>query len=173
MRLAEHLPVIARHAGVWEGNFVRLDAASNVDARFRSQIVFRLFDDAHWPNIYLQTNTYWLPDGSVQSFDTPGSFRDGRIRFESQRVRGWSADDPLDTESANALLFMDVLYMPGAHIYEMAQISRDNSRRSRCVQFVRDATTVQRTLIDETLLTRDWRAFDAKNGRPPAEGSTT
>jgi hypothetical protein len=165
MRLAEYLPVIVRHAGVWEGTFARIDADNNVQAKFRSQIVFRLLDDAHWPDIYLQTNTYWLPGGSVQSFDTPGSFRDGRLWFESDRVRGWSADDPLDTEGANALLFMEVLYDPGTHIYEMAQISRDNTRRSRAVQFVRDAVTIQRTLIDETLLTRDWRAFDQANGR--------
>lgn len=165
LKLARLLPVTSRHVGVWDGMFRRVDADGIIVASFRSRVIFRLLDDAHWPAIYRQTNSYFAPDGSVmQSFDTEGSFVGDRIRYESDRVRGWAADDPLDEYGANSLLFMDILYRPGERVYEMAQISECGQYRTRTVQFLKDGRTMQRTLIDETLLTRDWQAFDA--GQP-------
>ena len=167
VRLAKLMPVTVRHVGVWDGIFRRVDAAGIITDSFRSQVVFRVFDDDQWPNIYQQTNSYFAPDGRVtQSFDTAGAFEGDRIRYASDRVRGWAADDPLDEFGANALLFMEILYRPNERVYEMAQISDCGHYRTRTVQFLKDGRTVQRTLIDETLRTTDWQSFDAEQGRP-------
>ena len=166
IRLAALMPITARHVGVWDGMFVRVNEGGDVSARFRSQVVFRLLDDSHWPKIYRQTNTYFAADGSImQSFDTEGWFEGDRIRYSSDRVRGWAADDPLDEYGANALLFMEILYRENEHVYEMAQISACSQYRTRTVQFLKNGRTTQRTLIDERLRTTDWRTFDTEQSR--------
>ncbi len=165
-RLAALQPVMFRHAGVWSGQFRRLGPDGQIEAQFRSEVIFRVLDDALWPNIYRQTNTYFGDDGAVvQSFDTEGWYDTDRIRYASDRVRGWAADDPLDEHAANTLLFMEILYRPGETVYEMAQISACGDHRTRTVQFLKDGRTMQRTLIDESRLTSDWAAFDAARGR--------
>lgn len=161
-RLAQFLPVTSRHVGVWAGTFRRLDADGNKTAEFRSEVIFRLLDNALWPNVYRQTNIYYDDAGAVtQRIDTDGHFDGERLRYESDRVRGWAADDPLDERGNNALLFMEILYREAEYVYEMAQISQCGQFRTRTVQFLRDGRTVQRTLIDETLVTTDWQTFDA------------
>lgn len=166
IRFAKMMPITARHVGIWDGVFVRVGEDGEVSARFRSQVVFRLLDDSSWPNIYRQTNTYFAADGSItQSFDTEGWFEGDRIRYGSDRVRGWAADDPFDEYGANALLFMELLYRENEHVYEMAQISGCGQYRTRTVQFLKNGRTTQRTLIDERLRTTDWQTFDAEQGQ--------
>lgn len=168
MKLAEYLPVTARSVGVWGGMFRRLDPSGNKYEEIRSEVIFRVFDDAKWPHIYQQTNTYFDEAGNITlSYDTNGYFDGDRLRYESDRVRGWCADDPLDEYGRNALLFMEILYRDAEYVYEIATMSDCGKFRARTVQFLKAGQVTQRTLIDEYLITKDWQAHDAdrKAGR--------
>lgn len=163
MKLATHLPVTCRSVGVWGGTFRRLNPQGDKLEEVRSEVIFRIFDDDKWPHIYRQTNSYFDAQGNItQSFDTDGWFEGDRLRYESDRVRGWCADDPYDEYGRNSLLFMEILYREGEYVYEIATISDCGQFRARTVQFLKDGQTAQRTLIDEHLITTDWRAYDAK-----------
>jgi hypothetical protein len=155
-RIASILPVLARHEGVWDGWFRRIDPNGNKLEEFQTRVIVRYLSDDHWPNIYHQTNAYTLPNGVSQQIDTNGSVQDGRLVFASTRVSGWSVDDPTDPHRRSALMHMDFLTDPGLHMYEMMQISDCGRHRTRVAQFLRDGLTVSRTLIDETRV-GDWR----------------
>jgi hypothetical protein len=159
-KLAQVMPVMARHEGVWEGMFRRLNPEGQILEAFKAQITVRYFPDERWPEVYHQTNRYFLPDGKITQYDTMGGFKDGKLVFESARVIGWSLDDPTDIYKRNALMFMDYVQEPGLHVYEIMQISDCNRYRTRMAQFLKDGRTFQRTLIDEERLTTDWAAVD-------------
>ena len=161
MKLAEYLPVTARSVGVWSGTFCRVNPVGQTYEKLRSEVIFRVFDDSLWPNVYRQTNSFFDEEGNViQSYDTEGYFDGDRLRYESERVRGWCADDPFDEYGRNSLLFMEILYREDEYVYEIATISDCGNYRARAVQFLHAGKTTQRTLIDEQLVTRDWQAYD-------------
>lgn len=159
-RIATLLPVLARHEGVWDGVFRRIDASGDKTEEFPTRVIVRFKGDDSWPNVYHQTNHYPLPDGREQVIETHGRFDDGRLCFESARVRGWCTDDPTDPNQRSALMYMDYLGDPGLHVYEMMQISGCGKYRTRVAQFLKDGRTISRTLIDETRV-GDWRELEA------------
>ncbi|MBT4741029.1 MAG: hypothetical protein HOO09_11655, partial [Rhodospirillaceae bacterium] len=95
-QVRERLPVLARHEGVWDGTFRRVDADGQIVEEFQSRIIKRFLPDEFWPMIYHQTNIYDLPDGTKQVIDTKGKYIDGKVWFESERVDGWQLDDTAD-----------------------------------------------------------------------------
>jgi hypothetical protein len=145
-------PVLARSEGVWAGTFRRLDAEGRIVAEFKSRVTKRYLVDAPWPRIYHQTNHYEFPDGTSQHLETYGEFRDGRIHFESERVKGWQLDDPADPYKRTVLLHMVYKDRPEEYVYELINVSDDGRYRTRMTQFLKDGRTVQRTLIDEEKL---------------------
>jgi len=155
----ERLPVLARHEGVWDGMFRRVDATGKVTAEFSSRIIKRFLPDEQWPKIYHQTNKYVLPDGTRQVIDTFGEYRDGKIHFESERVTGWQLDDPADPFHRSVFLYMVYKSDPDKYVYEMINISDDGKFRTRMTQFLKDGKTTSRTLIDEELVSRDWSKY--------------
>jgi hypothetical protein len=166
-KLRSKLPVLARHEGVWEGVFRRYNPAGDKMTEFKSQLITRFFPDAQWPDIYHQTNRYTKDDGSVQVLETKGVFKDDRLHFESDRVKGWTIDDPTDPHKRQCLLFMEYTNDPGAYVYEMIQLSDDGRSRTRMTQFVKEGRTQMRTTIDEQKVSDDWAKYDAGNGKAP------
>ena len=155
-QIASVLPVLARHEGVWDGWFRRIDPNGDKLEEFPTRVIVRYLGDDLWPNIYHQTNAYTLPNGSSQQIETRGSVCDGKLVFKSARVDGWSVDDPTDPHRRSALMYMDFLTDPGLHMHEMMQISDCGRHRTRVAQFLRNGLIVSRTLIDETR-TGNWQ----------------
>lgn len=160
-RIAALLPVLARHEGVWDGWFRRVDPHGDKLEEFQTRVIVRYLDDDLWPNIYHQTNAYTLPNGTAQRMETHGSVSDGKLVFKSARVDGWSIDDPTDPNRRSALMQMAFLNDPGLHMYEMMQISDCGRQRTRVAQFLRNGLTVSRTLIDE-IRTGNWQDLDER-----------
>ena len=158
-QVRDRLPVLARHEGVWDGTFMRLDANNSVAAQFKSRIIKRFLPDEFWPQIYHQTNIYDLPDGTHQVIDTKGAYRDGKIHFGSARVQGWQLDDTTDPFNRSVLLYMVYTSDPNQYVYEMINISDDGQHRTRITQFLKDGRNMRRTLIDEELVSSDWTKF--------------
>ncbi len=155
----ERLPVVARNEGVWDGMFRRVDPTGRITAEFSSRIIKRLLPDEFWPEIYHQTNIYDLPDGKRQVIDTKGEYRDGKIHFASERVKGWQLDDPADPFKRTVFLYMVYTRAPDEYVYELVNISDDGQYRTRMTQFLKGGQTVSRTLIDEELVSRDWTKY--------------
>ena len=155
----ERLPVLARHEGVWDGTFMRLDANNKVTAEFKSRIIKRFLPDEFWPEIYHQTNMYEFADGTTQVIDTKGEYREGKIHFGSERVDGWQLDDATDPHNRTVFLYMVYKSNPNQYVYELINISEDGQSRTRITQFLEDGKSTGRTLIDETLVSRDWSEF--------------
>ena len=158
-QVRERLPVLARHEGVWDGMFRRVDADGRIVEEFSSRIIKRFLPDEFWPMIYHQTNMYDLPDGTKQVIDTKGKYDDGKVWFESARVDGWQLDDPSDPFNRTVFLYMVYKSDPNQYVYEMINISDDGKNRTRMTQFLQDGKTTKRTLIDEHLVSSDWTKF--------------
>jgi len=158
-QVREALPVLARHEGVWDGVFRRMDPAGKIKAEFNARIIKRFLPDEHWPKIYHQTNMYDLPDGQRQVIDTKGEYRDGKIHFASQRVTGWQLDDVSDPFNRTVFLYMVYNSDPDQYVYELINISDDGKYRTRMTQFLKGGRTTGRTLIDEELVSRDWSKY--------------
>lgn len=151
-------PVLARCEGIWVGTFRRLDASGRIASEFKSRITKRYLPDDRWPRIYHQTNHYDFADGTSQTLETYGEYRDDRIHFESQRVKGWQLDDPADPFKRTVFLHMVYKDRRDEYVYELINVSDDGKYRTRMTQFLKAGRTVQRTLIDEEKIASDWRA---------------
>ena len=158
-QVREALPVLARHEGVWDGVFRRMDPAGRVKSEFNARIIKRFLPDEHWPKIYHQTNMYDFPDGKSQVIDTKGEYRDGKIHFSSERVDGWQLDDLSDPFNRTVFLYMVYKSDPNQYVYEIINISDDGKYRTRMTQFLKAGRTTSRTLIDEELVSRDWSKY--------------
>lgn len=88
--IREAMPLLARGEGVWEGWYRYYDAASGdlIDAH-RSRLICRLPDDG--PHDYHQTNHYFWPDGRAEIREFPADYRDGRIWWDNDLIKGWAA----------------------------------------------------------------------------------
>jgi hypothetical protein len=161
MKIAQAMPVLYRHRGVWEGVYRRFTAAGDLQQTFNSRLFHRFYDDAHWPRSTHQTNIYWLPGGTVQVVDSYGDYRDGRMHFDGDRAVGWIADDAADANGRSTLLYLTYPHDPSLSLYQATQISDCGQYRTRVAQYLRDGRTATRTLIDEHLVTQDWAAFEA------------
>lgn len=154
--LKAKFPVLARCEGVWKGVFRRFDGAGKLAAEFKSTITKRYLQDAPWPKVYHQTNHYDFADGKSQTIDTFGHYADGKIHFESDRVKGWQLDDPADPFKRSIFLHMVYKNDPEQYVYELINVSDDGKYRTRMTQFLKGGRTVQRTMIDEEKVTSDW-----------------
>ena len=154
--LKAKFPVLARCEGVWKGVFRRFDGNAKLLAEFKSTITKRYLPDAPWPRVYHQTNHYDFADGKTQTLETFGHYADGKIHFESDRVKGWQLDDPADPHKRSIFLHMVYKSDPDQYVYELINVSDDGKFRTRMTQFLKAGRTVQRTMIDEEKVSGDW-----------------
>jgi hypothetical protein len=162
--LRRRLPVVCRHEGVWEGVYRRYDAAGKPLGEHRSRVVIRLRDDPKGgADLLHQSNHYYHPDGRRETLETYGSFDGERLNFYSDRVDGWTMDDGTDPKRNTVILGMTFKkdagwYRKGVDVYEIINIATDGRHRARMAQHLQDGQALSRTLIDERLRTREWRA---------------
>lgn len=153
------MPLLARHEGVWEGVYRYYDAAGNKIDEHRSRLLCRF--PATGP-AYHQTNLYKWADGRTEVRDFPASIVNGRISWDNELINGWAADVPLDDFKRTTMLNWTRTGEPDLYLYEMIQISDDGQSRSRTWQWFKQDRLFQRTLIDETFISSDWKSWDGK-----------
>jgi hypothetical protein len=139
--IREGMPVLARHEGVWDGRYVHVDAeGAQVDAH-DSTLTCR-FPEA---GDYHQTNRYTWADGRVEEIEFPASYRDGRIWFDTDRIKGsaWEIDD------RTVVLHWSYKHDPQGYLYEMIQLSDCGNHRARTWHWFEGGELVKRTLIKE------------------------
>lgn len=153
--LKDGMPLLARHEGVWEGHYRYFDAEGNKVDEHKSKLLCRFPDSG--PHPYHQTNYYTWADGRTETRDFPANFRNGRLEWDNDLIKGWAADVPLDENSRTTMLYWVRKDDPDMYLYEMIHLSDCGNFRSRVWQWIKEGKTLQRTLIDETRTSTDWR----------------
>lgn len=155
MSIRETLPLLARHEGVWDGYYRFYDPDGNKTDEHKSRLLCRLPDD----ETYHQTNLYRWADGKRETRDFPTRVEGRRLIFFTE-IDGWAAAVDLDTFQRTMMLNWTRKDDPDLYLYEMIQISDCGTARARVWQWFRNDRLLQRTLVDERRVSRDWRAYE-------------
>ncbi len=162
MSLSASLPLLARNEGVWEGYYRYYDPSGVQVDEHRSRLLCRLIDDRD----YHQTNVYRWADGRKENREFPAEIRGQRLVF-TNKITGWAQAVDLDEHGRTLMLHWTRNGEPDLYLYEMIQLSDDGHARARVWQWYKADRLFQRTLIDERLVSRDWKRYD---GQDPAYG---
>ncbi len=155
----EAFPELAIHEGVWEGWYRYVDVnGKQIDAH-QSRLICRVPKDT--PSTYHQTNHYTWENGDTDVRDFKGQMEGSKLIFDNDLIKGWAAAAAEDDHQRTVLLHWSRVGEPNLYLYEMIQISDCENYRTRVWQWLRDGQTIQRTLIDEKRITRDWQSFEA------------
>lgn len=147
--------MLERHEGIWEGYYRYYDADGNKIDEHRSRLHCRI----PAPGSYHQTNKYFWADGKKEVRDFPTKMEGEKIIFYTE-IDGWAAPVDLDEFGRTMMLYWTRKNEPGLYLYEMIQMSDCGQFRNRTWQWFRDGKLVQRTLIDEQRVSRDWKAYE-------------
>lgn len=153
----ETMPILVSNEGVWEGWYRYYDARTGLlTDQHRSRLLCRLVDEGDSERYY-QTNHYYWEDGRHEIREFPAEYRDGRVWWDNDLIKGWAAHMLPDDFNRSTCLNWTRKNEPGVYLYEMIQNSDDRKNRARTWQWFRDGICFQRTLIDEVFVTRDWQ----------------
>lgn len=158
MALSSNFPLLARNEGVWQGYYRYYDAAGNKTDEHRSRLLCRIIDDRD----YHQTNLYRWADGQSDDRDFPAQVDGQRLLFTDQ-INGWAQAVDLDEHKRTMMLHWVRTGEPDLYLYEMIQLSDDSQARARVWHWFKADRLMQRTIIDERFVSRDWRAYDGQD----------
>ena len=158
--IAERLPLLAEQEGVWDGEYVHLDAEHRVIDRHRSRLLCRNFDGPEGEARFVQSNLYDWQDGTREIRYFEGVFRDDRVWISNDLIDGWTADIQLDPTRRSLMVAWVRSQEPDFRFYELITMSEDGQAKNRTWHWYRKGRLFQRTLINETLATRDWQSLD-------------
>jgi hypothetical protein len=157
MGIREDMPLLARHEGVWDGIYMHYNAAGQKVDQHASRLLCRFPEKGH---PYHQTNYYRWDDGRTETRDFPATYRDRRVWWDNELIRGWAAEIGPDDKRRTIMLYWQRQGDPDLYLYEMIQIADDGRSRCRTWHWIRKGQLEIRTAIQETLVTRDWRATE-------------
>jgi hypothetical protein len=141
MGIREDMPLLARHEGEWSGTYIHVDAEGKELDRHEAQLSCRITAEGD----YHQVNRYRWDDGRSEDIQFPAAYADGRIHFDTDRIRGvaWEVDD------RTICLTWSYKSDPDNYLYEMIQLSADGNHRARTWHWFDGDELVRRTLIKE------------------------
>lgn len=157
MSIRDDMPLLARHEGVWDGTYRYYDAEGRLVDEHASRLLCRFPDQGH---PYHQTNFYTWADGRREVRDFPAEYRDRRVWWDNDLIRGWAAELDLDQNHRTVVLHWERTGDPTLYLYEMIQLADDGQTRCRTWHWIRNGRLETRTAIEERLVTRDWRAVE-------------
>ena len=162
MDFREEMPLLARHEGVWDGVYNYFNDKEELIDQHSSRLFCRILDDdAEFP--YHQTNHYSWADGRTEIRDFSARYRDGRIWWDNDLIKGWAAPVALDEYGRTMMLYWQRTGDPSLYLYEMIQISDNGQNRCRTWHWIRNGKLETRTAIQERFVTRDWRSLEARS----------
>jgi hypothetical protein len=143
MAIKDEMPVLARHEGEWEGEYIYVDPEGRILDRHTSHLSCLFPSDG--PHPYYQINRYVWADGRREEHQFPAAFKDRKIWFDSERIKGhaWEIDEN------TVVLTWAYKQEPESPLYEMIQISPDGNNRARTWHWFKNGELVKRTLIKE------------------------
>ncbi len=165
--IRENMPLLAANEGVWEGVYRYYDAVTGelIDSH-KSRLLCRIPEDGK-PSDYHQTNYYYWDDGKFETREFPADYKDGRIWWDNDLIKGWASTMQPDDRNLSTCLNWVRKNEAGIYLYEMIQVDDAVENRARTWQWFRDGKCYMRTLIDEHNVSRDWKSWD--NFEPPVD----
>ncbi|MEL7297961.1 MAG: DUF3598 domain-containing protein [Pseudomonadota bacterium] len=152
--------IVADQAGVWEGEYVHLDADHREIDRHQSRLVCRLYDGEDGDARLSQTNIYTWPDGQRETRFFEATFREDRLWIENDLMSGWTGAIDFDETKRTIMVGWTRKSEPDFRYYEMITVAEDGDSKNRTWHWYRNGRLFQRTLINESRISRDWQAFD-------------
>lgn len=154
-----NMPLLASNEGVWEGWYRYYDAGTGqlIDEH-RSRLICRIPEDGK-PSDYHQTNYYYWADGRTEIREFPADYRDGRIWWDNNLIKGWASAMQPDDNNLSTCLNWVRKDEPDIYLYEMIQVDKAVQNRARTWQWFRGEKCYQRTLIDEVRVSTDWQSW--------------
>lgn len=156
-----HIPLLARHEGVWEGEYAHIAP----DRSLQDQLLFRICVEfpEEGPVAYRQRSHYWWPDGRCTQLAYEGRYTDGRVEFDTGRIRGacWQVDE--------LTIYIRFAFAddPGGLVCEMIQLDPEGVHRARTWHWLRNHELWRITLVRERRLSRDPTEFARIPDRAP------
>lgn len=143
MSIREEMPVLVRHEGDWVGTYTVVDIEGNIIDKHKSHLTCQFPEIGDYA--YYQINRYEWDDGKREEHQFPGTYRDNKLWFDTERIEGyaWEIDD------STVILWFGYKTMPDMHLYEMIQISPCNNYRARTWHWFKNNQIFRRTLIQE------------------------
>lgn len=143
--IRDHLPLLARHEGVWAGTYSFVTPGLEVLDRYDFRIRVSFPEDGKGRRTYRQESDYRWPDGRTQSLVFEGELEGEAIVFDNGRIAGrmWAVDE------RTLYLTFGFTEQPGVEVCEMIQLSADGGSRARTWHWFRDEALFQITLVDE------------------------
>jgi Domain of unknown function (DUF3598). len=142
----EVFPILARHMGEWQGEYVHLDPEGREIDRHASHL--HMWEPEDGSCDVVQVNTYTWPDGRQEQVRFDGVLRGRSVHFDNARIAGHMHQ----TDDLTILLtwtYKDRL-KPGNYLYEMIQLSKDGRQKVRTWHWMEDDRLIKRTVIRET-----------------------
>ncbi|WP_235945486.1 hypothetical protein [Thermaurantiacus tibetensis] len=141
--VAAAMPSLLAHEGVWEGEYLHLDADGALLDRHHARVECHFPDDG--PFHYVQRNLFRWADGRERSAELPGVLREGRLWWDVQAFAGcaWEGGEGV------ILLRLDRRDAPGLSFTEAIVLGEGGKERARTWHWFRGGRLVRRTLCAE------------------------
>jgi hypothetical protein len=158
--IAETMPVIAAQAGVWEGEYVHIDAAHREIDRHASRLICRVEDGPDGAARLIQSNIYDWADGTREVRYFEGVLAGDRIRIANENIEGSVSPLAMDETARTIMVLWVRTGAPDFRFYEMITVSEDGLAKNRTWHWYQKGRLFQRTLINEVKISEDWQAHD-------------
>lgn len=158
--IANAIPLLTHHLGVWEGEYVHFDADHREIDRHSSRLLCRFAVEPDGTEKLVQTNIYNWPDGSREIRFFEGRLSGGRILISNENIDGWVAALEGDETERTVMVLWTRVGAPDFRYYEMITLSEDGQSKNRTWHWYDKGRLFQRTLINEHYAGPDWQAHD-------------
>ncbi len=134
-------PGFLRHAGIWEGTYTLIDAKTGEVLDHHKA---RLTCKTNGIDQYHQQNHYTWDDGKEEIKEFPGTFEEGWLKFDNERLTGESCEVDENT------IYLTWKYkdQPNSSFSEIITLESD-THRARTWQHFENGEFVKLTVIDE------------------------
>jgi hypothetical protein len=137
----EAFPVFARHMGVWEGTYTRIDTRTGeILDKHKSRLTCKILEDGS----YWQQNEYFWDDGKTEVKVFPGEFKDNALKFDNERLKG----EAFEVDQNTIVLTWVNKHEPDVRYAEIITLESD-SHRCRVWQHFENGEFTKVTVIDE------------------------
>lgn len=160
MIITEKQAIVASQAGVWEGEYVHLDADHNIIDRHKSRLVCRLHDGPDGEAKLAQTNIYTWDDGTQEIRYFDGTFKGDRVWINNELINGYVGALSYDETQRTIMVGWTRAHEPDFRYYEMITVAEDNQAKNRTWHWYRKGRLFQRTIINEVRVSDDWQSYD-------------
>ena len=86
---------------------------------------------------FILDHDYAWADGRTEVREFPAEYRDGRIWWDNELIKGWAAEVGLDEYNRTVMLYWQRQGDPQLYLYEMIQLSDDGLNRCRTWHWIR------------------------------------